>query len=91
MAHLHPYPPCESSGCTDPKCCALGEKFEWPELVGENGEMAKMTIERENPNVSGFILPYGRKRIEDFCCNKVFYLCRFQGPCCNDSSDRLGG
>ncbi|ESQ45901.1 hypothetical protein EUTSA_v10011055mg [Eutrema salsugineum] len=79
MAHFLRYPPCESSGCTDPRCCALGGKFEWPELVGKSGEIAKMTIERENPNVLGFIMPYGTLRIEDFCCNRVFIVVGSKG------------
>ncbi|AEE78212.1 putative proteinase inhibitor I13, potato inhibitor I [Arabidopsis thaliana] len=66
------YPPCWSGSCEDPECCAIGKKYRWPELVGKNGQLAKMTIERENPNVLAIVLRYGEKRIENFCCNRVF-------------------
>ncbi|XWS57957.1 hypothetical protein CRYUN_Cryun09bG0217900 [Craigia yunnanensis] len=34
-------------------------KQSWPELVGEKGEVAVATIEKENPNVKAFMVPEG--------------------------------
>ncbi|KAL0743491.1 hypothetical protein Bca4012_085004 [Brassica carinata] len=71
MYNLDRFPPCQSSNCFNPECCPGGHKFKWPELVGKNGEMAKMTIERENQNVTGIIMPIGSGKI-NFCCNRVY-------------------
>ncbi|KAL1220226.1 Proteinase inhibitor [Cardamine amara subsp. amara] len=79
MFHLPRYPPCVSGSCTDLECCAGGYKYMWPELVGETGEKAKMTIEKENPNVGVAFLRSGDRRIEDFCCNRVFVYLNSHG------------
>ncbi|XP_076883705.1 inhibitor of trypsin and hageman factor-like [Bidens hawaiensis] len=53
-----------------------GEKFivdgknSWPELVGEKGEVAKATIEKENPLVYAVILE-GDSATSDFGNNRV--------------------
>ncbi|KAL3535629.1 hypothetical protein ACH5RR_004090 [Cinchona calisaya] len=70
MPTKHPYPPCYNSSCTKPRCCAF--KFEWPELVGRNGEEAKGIIEKETPVVTVVILSPGNYGKCDFCCNRVF-------------------
>ncbi|XP_019085869.1 PREDICTED: proteinase inhibitor [Camelina sativa] len=69
---MAPYPPCWSGACEDPECCARGKKCRWPELVGKSGEIAKMTIERENQNVLAIVLRARDGRIDNFCCNRVF-------------------
>ncbi|EOA32242.1 hypothetical protein CARUB_v10015502mg [Capsella rubella] len=76
---MSPYPPCLVTACEDPECCANGKKCRWPELVGKSGEVAKMTIERENPNVLAILLHAGDGRISDFCCNKVFVVLDIHG------------
>ncbi|XP_057519734.1 inhibitor of trypsin and hageman factor-like [Amaranthus tricolor] len=47
-------------------------KSEWPELVGENGQIAATIIERENPNVKAIVLPDGTAVIENFSCKRVW-------------------
>ncbi|KAL1222074.1 Proteinase inhibitor [Cardamine amara subsp. amara] len=79
MFHLPRYPPCAPSPCTALKCCAGGYKYMWPELVGQSGEKAKMTIERENPNVGVALLRAGDMRLKDFCCNRVFVYLHSDG------------
>ncbi|CAN8278013.1 unnamed protein product [Cochlearia groenlandica] len=71
MAQAH-YPPCKHSFCMDAECCGAGRKYEWPEVVGKSGEIAVMTIERENEYVKAIILHYGDGKNLDFCCNRVF-------------------
>ncbi|CAN6807697.1 hypothetical protein Bca4012_002123 [Brassica carinata] len=71
MFSLAGFPPCKHYVCFNPECCAAGKKFKWPELVGKNGEIAKMTIERENLNVTAIIMPIGSGTI-NFCCNRVY-------------------
>ncbi|CAN7106594.1 unnamed protein product [Brassica rapa subsp. narinosa] len=69
MFPLPGFPPCKNSVCSGPECCAAG-MFP-PELVGKDGEIAKMTIEKENPNVTAIIMSIGIVKI-NFCCNKVY-------------------
>ncbi|GMI66464.1 hypothetical protein like AT2G38870 [Hibiscus trionum] len=47
-------------------------KNSWPELVGTNGESAKTTIERENPNVGAIVLRDGTSVTGDFRCDRVW-------------------
>ncbi|KAK8693965.1 hypothetical protein V6N13_071535 [Hibiscus sabdariffa] len=47
-------------------------KSSWPELVGTNGERAKATIERENPNVGAIVLRDGTPVTRDFRCDRVW-------------------
>ncbi|KAF8033410.1 hypothetical protein BT93_D2118 [Corymbia citriodora subsp. variegata] len=61
----HPFPPCYSH------CCHPG-KSSWPELIRQNAEKAKATIQRENPLVTAVIILPGERRIENYCCNRVF-------------------
>ncbi|WRX12953.1 Proteinase inhibitor I13 [Theobroma cacao] len=46
--------------------CLVGHKFTWPELVRKNGQVAKSTIEKDNPEVTVRILPPGRGGFSDF-------------------------
>ncbi|KAH1063252.1 hypothetical protein J1N35_028239 [Gossypium stocksii] len=46
-------------------------KNSWPELVGKDGEAAKTTIERENPNVHAIVLLDGTPVSLDFRCDRV--------------------
>ncbi|KAH1063251.1 hypothetical protein J1N35_028238 [Gossypium stocksii] len=46
-------------------------KNSWPELVGKDGEVAKTTIERENPNVNAIVLLDGTPVTSDFRCDRV--------------------
>ncbi|XP_022764760.1 proteinase inhibitor-like [Durio zibethinus] len=68
------YPPCASGSCTDPICCSHGRKFTWPELLGKNGQVAKATIEKDNPEVTVEIITPGRVGFPDFCCNRVYLV-----------------
>ncbi|GMG99886.1 hypothetical protein Nepgr_001726 [Nepenthes gracilis] len=69
-----PYPPCASGLCETRECCAQRYKFQWPELVGRDGQQAKAIIERENPSVTVVVLPPERVGLPDFCCNRVYLL-----------------
>lgn len=51
-----------------------GHKFRWPELLGQDGQKAKATIERDNPLVTVVVLPPGRVGFGDYCCNRVYLL-----------------
>ncbi|XP_009782003.1 glu S.griseus protease inhibitor-like [Nicotiana sylvestris] len=46
-------------------------KDAWPELVGENGQTAKETIERENPLVTANVALVGSPGTTDFRCDRV--------------------
>ncbi|KAJ8558058.1 hypothetical protein K7X08_004824 [Anisodus acutangulus] len=43
----------------------------WPELVGEQGQTAKETIERENPLVTANVVPDGSPGTTDVRCDRV--------------------
>ncbi|XP_028780813.1 proteinase inhibitor-like, partial [Neltuma alba] len=47
-------------------------KSSWPELVGQKGEIAEATIERENPLVDAIIVDEGSGVITDFRCDRVW-------------------
>ena len=48
-------------------------KTSWPELVGQKGEVAAATIERENKNVHHAIVVLdGSKVTMDFRCDRVW-------------------
>ncbi|KMT14017.1 hypothetical protein BVRB_4g078460 [Beta vulgaris subsp. vulgaris] len=50
------FPPCENPlKCQDSPCCTQGKKYEWPELLGKPGTLAKSIIERENPELTAVI------------------------------------
>ncbi|KAL0366245.1 UNVERIFIED_CONTAM: Wound-induced proteinase inhibitor 1 [Sesamum radiatum] len=69
----HPFPPCLEIPCGDPsRCCYAGYKVEWPELLGQEGEVAKGIIMKENPLVTPVIVPNGDAVTHDFCCNRVW-------------------
>ncbi|KAA8548764.1 hypothetical protein F0562_000448 [Nyssa sinensis] len=46
-------------------------KSSWPELVGEKGEIAAATIEKENPLVNTEIVLKGSFVTADFRCDRV--------------------
>nr|DAD19791.1 TPA_asm: hypothetical protein HUJ06_021254 [Nelumbo nucifera] len=47
-------------------------KSSWPELVGAEGEVAKATIEQENPAVTAIIVLEGTPVILNFDCTRVW-------------------
>nr|DAD35863.1 TPA_asm: hypothetical protein HUJ06_006503 [Nelumbo nucifera] len=47
-------------------------KSSWAELVGAEGEVAKATIEQENPAVSAIVVLQGTNVHEDFRCSRVW-------------------
>ncbi|OMO96030.1 Proteinase inhibitor I13, potato inhibitor I [Corchorus capsularis] len=48
-------------------------KGSWPELVGVKGEVAKATIERENPLVNAVIVVEGEDNvITNYQCDRVW-------------------
>ncbi|KAF8405721.1 hypothetical protein HHK36_007798 [Tetracentron sinense] len=51
---------------------AEGKRYEWPELVGKNGESAKTIIEKDNPFVTAVVIPTENFRDLTFCCNRVW-------------------
>ncbi|XP_076883704.1 inhibitor of trypsin and hageman factor-like isoform X2 [Bidens hawaiensis] len=55
---------------TDGEKIIVEGKNSWPELVGEKGEVAKATIEKENPLVYAVILE-GDSATSDFGNNRV--------------------
>ncbi|XP_039042501.1 glu S.griseus protease inhibitor-like [Hibiscus syriacus] len=50
---------------------ASAEKKLWPELVGEDGESAKKTIESENPNLKVTVGRDGSPMTLDYRTNRV--------------------
>ncbi|KAL6970525.1 hypothetical protein U1Q18_030223 [Sarracenia purpurea var. burkii] len=50
----------------------MKSKNSWPELVGEQGETAAATIERENPLVTAQILLDPSPTIRNFDCTRVW-------------------
>ncbi|KAI3668056.1 hypothetical protein L6452_43131 [Arctium lappa] len=46
-------------------------KRSWPELVGQRGDVAVVTIERENPRVDAFVILDGSDVTMDFRCDRV--------------------
>ncbi|CBI25417.3 hypothetical protein AAG906_008389 [Vitis piasezkii] len=47
-------------------------KQAWPELLGEKAEVAKETIERENPSVRARFIKQGHYRTMDYRCDRVW-------------------
>ncbi|KAI4317968.1 hypothetical protein L6164_025788 [Bauhinia variegata] len=47
-------------------------KSSWPELVGEQGNVAEATIERENSLVDAIIVKEGSSVTTDFRCDRVW-------------------
>ncbi|TKY52712.1 Proteinase inhibitor [Spatholobus suberectus] len=47
-------------------------KSSWPEVVGTNGEVAAVKIERENENVHTKLVTEGSMVTMDFWCNRVW-------------------
>ncbi|KAL0446281.1 UNVERIFIED_CONTAM: Glu S.griseus protease inhibitor [Sesamum latifolium] len=47
-------------------------KSSWPELLGQPGDVAVATIERENPLVTAIIVPPGTDVTADFRCDRVW-------------------
>ncbi|KAI9086939.1 hypothetical protein K1719_031100 [Acacia pycnantha] len=72
MSGTHPYPPCFSGGCRTRECCAQGNRYSWPELVGKDADAATISIRQTNPLVTVVRVPRGEPVINDFCCNRVF-------------------
>ncbi|OVA09477.1 Proteinase inhibitor I13 [Macleaya cordata] len=71
-----PYPPCSECDCTGSACQGFyppdAKKYEWPELVGVQGEVAKAQIERDNPYVNVFVIRVGSVVVHNICCNRVW-------------------
>ncbi|XP_022876727.1 inhibitor of trypsin and hageman factor-like [Olea europaea var. sylvestris] len=76
---MNPYPPCANGSCTDRACCTPGYKYRWPNTLGMDGEKAKRIIEKDNPLVTGVIVPDGNYVIDNFCCNRVWIFVNKQG------------
>ncbi|KAL0409387.1 UNVERIFIED_CONTAM: Proteinase inhibitor [Sesamum radiatum] len=47
-------------------------KSSWPELLGQPGDIAVATIERENPLVTAIIVPPETVVIPTFQCDRVW-------------------
>ncbi|KAL8166270.1 hypothetical protein V2J09_007769 [Rumex salicifolius] len=67
-----PYPPCVTGFCSTRSCCAAGERYEWPELVGAEAEKAKTVIENTNKFVTVVSIGQHGGGITNFCCNRVY-------------------
>ncbi|XP_058086399.1 inhibitor of trypsin and hageman factor-like [Magnolia sinica] len=52
--------------------CKDKGKSSWPEMVGMNGEMAAMTIQKENPHVEAIVLLEGTPVTTDYRCDRVW-------------------
>jgi hypothetical protein len=50
----------------------VGHKFQWPQLVGKNEQLAKAVIQKDNPLVTIMVLSPGTVGLSDFCCNRVY-------------------
>ncbi|KAE8037584.1 hypothetical protein FH972_010162 [Carpinus fangiana] len=68
------YPPCVSGFCTNQICCAQGNKFRWPNLVGKKEKDAKAVIQMDNPLVTIVVLPPGKVGSNDLCCNRLYLI-----------------
>ncbi|CAI9115159.1 OLC1v1015996C1 [Oldenlandia corymbosa var. corymbosa] len=65
-----PYPPCSSwSNLCPPGFC--GNKVEWPELIGMDGQKAKAIAQTENPAVTVFLVRSDAIITWDICCNRL--------------------
>ncbi|KAL3835446.1 hypothetical protein ACJIZ3_010182 [Penstemon smallii] len=71
MPHKNPFPPCASFPCADPKCCAQGYKYTWPNVLGLDSQRAKDIILKDNPLVTVVFVHKGDIVVDDFCCNRV--------------------
>ncbi|KAI3415070.1 uncharacterized protein J3R85_015534 [Psidium guajava] len=66
-----PYPPCGDGMCYDGH--VTGNRMTWPQLVGQNREIAKAVIEKDNAYVTVVLIPTGKAAaLHDFCCNRVY-------------------
>ncbi|XP_021734856.1 inhibitor of trypsin and hageman factor-like [Chenopodium quinoa] len=67
------YPPCANpKHCDNSSCCTQGGKYEWPELLGKEGTIAKTLIESENPGLTVVTKAADSTiAVTDFCCNRV--------------------
>ncbi|KAK1284032.1 Protease inhibitor HPI [Acorus calamus] len=62
--------------------CLVWPKIQWPELVGTNVNVAKATIESENPNLTGQPIPCNNYRDQTYCCNRVWIDFNSDGKVC---------
>ncbi|KAL8093957.1 hypothetical protein AgCh_035730 [Apium graveolens] len=46
-------------------------KSSWPELVGEEGEVAAAKVEQENPEVNAVLMLEGSAATQDYRCDRV--------------------
>ncbi|ONH93388.1 hypothetical protein PRUPE_8G229400 [Prunus persica] len=46
-------------------------KSSWPEIVGEDGEVAAAKIEQEKPDVHAIVIPEGTIITQELRCNRV--------------------
>ncbi|XP_058085500.1 proteinase inhibitor-like [Magnolia sinica] len=61
-----------ASECTGKQLFHHAGKNQWPELLNVTGEVAKTTIERENPSVTAYIIDEDAIVIQDFRCDRVW-------------------
>ncbi|XP_058085501.1 proteinase inhibitor-like [Magnolia sinica] len=61
-----------ASECTGKRLFHHAGKSEWPELLNVTGEVAKTTIERENPSVTAYIIDEGAVVDTQFRCDRVW-------------------
>lgn len=55
----------------------------WPKLVGQNGEQAKVVIEKDNPTVTAVLIRKGKEfGFTDYCCNRVYVWIDEKGNVC---------
>ncbi|XP_076883703.1 inhibitor of trypsin and hageman factor-like [Bidens hawaiensis] len=64
---------------TDGEKIIVEGKNSWPELVGEKGEVAKVTIEKENPLVYAVILGENDPMILNYVSNRVWVVVNSEG------------
>ncbi|XP_076899280.1 glu S.griseus protease inhibitor-like [Bidens hawaiensis] len=64
---------------TDGEKIIVEGKNSWPELVGEKGEVAKATIEKENPLVNAIIVGENNPVIGNLVSNRVWVVVNSEG------------
>ncbi|CAO2826557.1 unnamed protein product [Amaranthus hypochondriacus] len=67
-----------SSICSEPLQYVGQGKSYWPELVGENAEVAAVIIQTENSNVRAIIVRPGEGMLQNWVSDRVYVLANSQ-------------
>nr|CAB3448919.1 unnamed protein product [Digitaria exilis] len=71
---------CQNNNPSHPSC--PGNKFSWPELLGNKGNEAKAVVQRENPYIDSVVYaPQDAIVAENYCCNRVRLIMNCDDGC----------